>query len=320
MSDHAEAFRAAVLAALGAAPDHIKPGELHRFGINGKRGDSAGWCKLFDDGQGGVFGDFRTGSHEVWQAKRGHRLKSPSERIAHALRIEEARRIRDAAQAQQWAEAGERNARLWAACRPVRAGDPVGRYLEHRLKSQPVSFPTCLRLHPALPYWHEGRKLGTWPAMVAAFTNPAGELVALHRTWLTADGRKAPIPNGAPVKKLSTAAGPVLGGCIWLAEPTEAGTIGIAEGIETALAAHCASGVPTVAAYSAGALAAWQWPPGVGRIVVFADADEAGQRSAGELRQRAQAEDVTINVMTPAHADFDWCDVWVARAAVEVRA
>ena len=57
--------------------------------------------------------------------------------------------------------------------------------------------------------------------------------VALHRTYLTADGRKADVPS---VKKLTGAAGPLAGACIPLHKPAR-GCIGIAEGIETALAA-----------------------------------------------------------------------------------
>ena len=89
--------------------------------------------------------------------------------------------------------------------------------------------------------------------------------------------------------------------------------LGIAEGIETALAARCASGVPTVAAYSAGALAGWQWPPSLRRLVIFADADPAGADAADKLRQRARAAGLAVNVMTPTTPGTDWCDVWASR-------
>ena len=36
-------FRAAIVAALGHAPDVIEPDRLHRFATNGKRGDLSGW-------------------------------------------------------------------------------------------------------------------------------------------------------------------------------------------------------------------------------------------------------------------------------------
>lgn len=303
-------FRAAVLAALGNAPEDITPGEFQRFSVNGKRADVSGWCKLFADGRGGVFGCLRQGISQTWAA-HSHRFMSPGDRIEQAQQIAAAQRQREAHQRQQWAHNGERNARLWAACRPLVAGDPVTRYLTHRLQATPWPLPATLRHHPGLDYWHDGERLGTHPAMVAALTSPAGELLALHRTYLTPEGRKAEVPT---VKKLSGAAGPVLGGGIALAEPTAAGLIGIAEGIETALAAGMASGLPVCAAYSAGALAAWCWPAGVRRLVVFADADPAGADAAQALRQRAQAQGLRADVLTPSTPGADWCDVWAARA------
>lgn len=89
-------------------------------------------------------------------------------------------------------------------------------------------------------------------------------------------------------KRVTPAAGLLAGASIRLHGPVRQ-TIGIAEGIETALAAAEASGVPTVAAYCASSLAAWQWPAGVRRLVIFADADLAGLKAAEDLRRRALA-------------------------------
>ena len=68
MTGTIEAFRAAILAALGHAPDVIEPGRFHRFGTTDRRSDSAGWCKLFADLRGGVFGCYRQGISEMWSA------------------------------------------------------------------------------------------------------------------------------------------------------------------------------------------------------------------------------------------------------------
>ncbi len=140
--------------------------------------------------------------------------------------------------------------------------------------------------------------------------------MALHRTYLTADGRKADVPT---VKKLTGAAGPLAGACIPLHMPAH-GVIGVAEGIETALAASQASAVPTVAAYCAGALAGYLWPAGVRRLVVFADADKAGREAAAALRARALAARLRCEVLTPTAEGADWCDVWAARDAVLIDA
>ena len=51
-------FTAAIQASLGNVPlpSDFVPGKLIRFPTSDRRGDEAGWCKLFDDGTGGVFG------------------------------------------------------------------------------------------------------------------------------------------------------------------------------------------------------------------------------------------------------------------------
>ena len=337
MNTALEDFRTAVLAALGSAPADLEYGRLHRFSLNGKPSDTAGWCHLFDDGRAGVYGDFRTGLSTVWTATR-RELMTPAERADLARRLLQAKADRQQAQKAAWAAEATKLARLWAQCREPVGGDPVSLYLRHRLAlatGDRLDVPQVLRLHPGLEYHHEGKPAGRWPAMVVAVASPAGELVALHRTWLTPEGRKAPTPG--PVKKLSRAAGPVMGGCIrlaWLGDgadpagaasgaeraPAPAGLLGIAEGLETAMAARQASGVPTAAAYSAGALAAWRWPPGLRRLVIFADADTAGAQAADRLRQRARAAGLSVSVMTPTTPGADWCDVWATRAAVAVAA
>ena len=65
-----EQFRDAIREAGLEPPDLIEPGKLHRFSTNGKARDDAGWCKLFADLCGGVFGDHRSGLSALWQARR----------------------------------------------------------------------------------------------------------------------------------------------------------------------------------------------------------------------------------------------------------
>ncbi len=301
-----------VRVALGHAPELIEPGRIHRFSTSARARDKAGWCQLFEDGRAGVFGDFRSGMSSVWTAQR-RELMTPAERADMARRLTQAKAQRDAQQRQQQADNARRNAALWANTLPVSDGDPVSLYLRRRGLAGPV--PKHLRLHPRLTYWDGGDR-GAWPAMIAPLIRPEGVVLALHRTYLTADGSKAPVPA---VKKLTGAAGPLAGACIPLHAPQH-GVIGIAEGIETAQAAHLASGLPTVAAYCAGNLAAYTWPPGVRRIVVFADADPAGAAAAQSLKARAMHAGLSVAVMTPTTPGADWCDVWAQRSAVAVAA
>ena len=318
--NHLVEFHSAVVAQLGTAPDDIEPGRLHRFSTNGKRGDSSGWCQFFEDGRAGVYGDFRAGVSLVWTATHREAM-TPAERFDLAKMVDQAKVKREADKVARWAAAADRLASTWGQSLPVAADgsgiDPVTLYLRHRLAlapGEPLAVPDVLRVHPGLPYYHhDGAFIDTWPAIVAAMQNPAGDLVALHRTWLTADGRKAPVPG--PVKKVSPACGSLAGGCIrlgWLAADAPA-VLGIAEGIETALAARSASGLPTVAAYSASSLEGWQWPPELRCLVIFADADSAGADAAGKLRHRARASGLAVLVKTPSTPGLDWCDVWARR-------
>lgn len=311
----AREFRLAILAALGHAPEVIEPGKLHRFATNNRRGDSSGWCKLFDDLAGGVFGDWRAGVSETWAAEPREAM-TRQQRAALARQVEAASRERERQQRQQWADNAKRIARLWAECRPLVPGDPVTLYLKRRGFGGVWPLPACLRLHRALPYWDDaGDLLGRFPAMVAPLVSPGGRAVtALHRTFLMADGRKADVPSP---KKLTATAGPLAGSCIPLFKP-ERGTLGAAEGVESALGAWCGSGVPVVAAYCAGSLAGWRWPAGVQRIVVFGDNDAAGREAADKLRVRARAAGLWCDLMLPSDAGADWCDVWAQRGAVSI--
>ena len=311
MHDPVQAFRSAILAALGHAPDAIEPGKLQRFATSERRSDDAGWCKLFEDRRAGVYGCHRQGISETWSATDRSTM-TPAQRVELARRVAAATTEREAQQRQQWAENAQRIARLQAELRPLVPGDPVTLYLKRRGFAGVWPLPACLRMHRALPYWHGADKLGTFPAMVAPVVAPDGHTVALHRTYLTADGRKADVPS---VRKLTGAAGPLAGACIPLLKPLN-GCIGIAEGIETALAAWCASGVSTVAAYSAGNLSAWQWPGGMHRIVIFGDNDRAGREAADTLRARALAARLRCELMTPTDDGADWCDLWLQRGAV----
>ena len=314
MSDPVQTFRAEVLACLGHAPDTIEPGRFHRFATSDRRGDSAGWCKLFHDLRGGVFGCYRQGVSETWCAA-DRATMTREQRADLARQVMAATAEREAQQREQWAENAQRIAQVWAQCVPLVAGDPVTLYLKGRGFGAVWPLPDLLRLHRALPYWEGGNKLGTYPAMVAPLMVD-GRMGALHRTYLTRDGRKADVPT---VRKLTGAAGALAGACIPLHKPAR-GCIAIAEGIETALAGWCASTLPTVAAYSAGNLAAYRWPAGVQRLVIFADHDKAGQDAAAALQGRASAAHLRCDVLTPTDPGADWCDVWAARGLVELAA
>lgn len=316
LTDPRGAFGSAIFAELGYAPETIEPGRLHRFATSDRPGDTNGWCTLFDDQRGGAFGCWRQSINKTWCATEQHTMTS-EQRAEHARQVMRATIERTAEQSRQWAGNARRIETIWAQCVPVTNDDAVHRYLCRRLAIDTFTAPPRLRLHPALAYWHDGKRIGAYPAMVAPLAAPDGRVVALHQTWVTPDGRKASVPG--PAKKLTRTCGPLTGASIRLQQPAR-GVIGVAEGIETALAASLASGVPTVAAYCANALAGYVWPAGVRRLVIFADADPAGRDAAEKLRARALSARLSVNVMTPTDDGNDWCDVWADRTAPEVAA
>jgi putative DNA primase/helicase len=97
-------------------------------------------------------------------------------------------------------------------------------------------------------------------------------------------------------------------------------TLGIAEGIETALAARALSGIPVWSAVSVGGYARLRnLPEGVRRLVIFGDRDEsfAGQKGAYELAERIGREHpgVRVEVRLPPETGADWNDVLLAKSA-----
>jgi len=166
------------------------------------------------------------------------------------------------------------------------------RYLESRGLSDPVS-PDLL-FHADLPDFDSRRG---WPGLIAILRLPNGERApGIHRTFLMEDGSaKAP-----PGKKML---GSVKDAVVRLFPIPEGGHIGIAEGIETALAAHKLFGTMVWAALSADGLARFQWPGDVRRVTIYADAGDAGRQAAASLSDRLNCADIPNAIVWPLHGD-----------------
>src|SRR6185369_1708765 len=117
MSEAAQ-FTAAILATLGKAPSpsDIVPGKLVRFATSDRKGDEAGWCKLFDDGEGGVFGCWRQSISETWQAAI-HR--NSEQQAAFLVRVKQAKEEAAIIEEQIRAECRKLSVELWEKCRDV---------------------------------------------------------------------------------------------------------------------------------------------------------------------------------------------------------
>lgn len=187
--------------------------------------------------------------------------------------------------------------------------NPVRLYLRSRGIRD---FPTeALRLHPALPYFDENRQLvGKFPAMVARISDVNGRALTYHVTYLTSDGRKAPVEC---VKKVLPSNASITGGAIRLSPV--AAHLALAEGIETALAVRQLYSVPCWAAVNANLMEKFEVPEGVERLTIYADNDSSftGQKAAFVLANRLHKKFRVAVEVAPA-VDSDFADLLKPRS------
>ena len=138
--------------------------------------------------------------------------------------------------------------------------------------------------------------------MLATVTDATGRAVSMHRTYLQG-ARKAPVPEP---KKLME--GLALAGAAIRLTPVSR-TLGIAEGIETALAAAELFEVPTWSCISTAGIESFEPPEGVEHVIIFADHDGnfAGQAAAYRAAHRLALRGYEVEVVIPPTAG-DWLD------------
>lgn len=191
--------------------------------------------------------------------------------------------------------------RVFRESRPIERGDEACRYLAGRgLRLHDL--PESLRTHPGMQYRDGGAVLGTFPVMLATVTDATGRAVSMHRTYLQ-DGRKAPV--SAPKKLMQGL--PLSGAAIRLTPVSR--TLGIAEGVETALAASELFEVPTWSCISTSGIETFEPPEGVEHVVIFADHDAnfAGQAAAYRAAHRLALKGIEVEVCIPPRPG-DWLD------------
>lgn len=194
---------------------------------------------------------------------------------------------------------------VWKRCLPIEARDPAGLYLASR--GLGVSkFPSQLRFNPRARYKHDNGEVSFHPALVAKFVSPCTKEMTIQATYLTEDGAKADVPV---VKKSAPAPIP-RGGAVRLASSDK--TMGIAEGVETALSASCLFGMPVWATFSAQSLRLWEPPKTAEQIVIFSDNDASfrGQSESYTLAYRLRQMGLSVEVKIPDEVGQDWNDVW----------
>jgi hypothetical protein len=188
--------------------------------------------------------------------------------------------------------------RLFTSAEPI-PGTLAAIYLRHRGIADVGDLP-ALRFHPTCFYRaHEGAPRETWPALLAAVTDPGGAITGVLRTWLARDGSgKAPLAT--PRRSL----GRLLGSGAWFGKATD--VLAAGEGLETMLSLRVVlPALPIVAALSATHLAAFVPPSGLRRLYIARDNDRVGRHAAEMLSARADADGIEALVLTPHWDDFN---------------
>lgn len=297
-----------ILSAVGVGSHHLKNkhgpcpmcGGKDRFRFDDKGGRGTWICSQCGAGDGielvkrFLGTDFKTAAVEIEK----HVGSAPVMRISG--QVENDGRTRDEMIA------------MWKRGRPISLDDAAGRYLNLRtgLRSFPPS--SCLRFSPDERYT-EAKARPTWHPTMLALIQPSdaaiasGEKAALHRTYLSPEGGKAEVLS--PRKMMGSVPS---GAAVRLMECDD--TLGIAEGIETALSAAEIFNVPTWAALNAGLLERWTPPASVRTVFVFGDNDvsNTGQAAAYTLAARLKTKGIEVFVELPPRGQ-DWNDVYQSR-------
>lgn len=226
--------------------------------------------------------------------------------------------------------------RFWDEARDVAQGDPVYCYMQKRVPGMDF-IPSDIRYHPALEYWlppppgqERPQLLGKFPAMLALARDVNGEVVQLHKTYLTVDGGKADVPL---VKKTDLGVG-VNSFAVRMMEPI-GDRLGVCEGLETGWAAAMMNKIPVWPCLNGHALSEFVLPDElrgqIKKLVIFADSDELktrgrpmdgvvkkfrpGSEYAAKLADSARRQGLRTLIIRPAKVGFDIADHWNSELA-----
>lgn len=177
-----------------------------------------------------------------------------------------------------------------------------------------------LRYCSQLSYWHkddngEFHNLGKYGALIGLMRDTQGEVTGLQRIYLQGD-QKAQIldpETGERLdcrKQMTRISGGSTGTAVQLMPIGENGVLCVAEGIETALAAHeMFSGVCVWATVNAGNMERFKLPENVKTLLIAGDNDTAGRKAEKALRELAIKKGIKVRTWLSSPTEKQGFDI-----------
>ena len=180
----------------------------------------------------------------------------------------------------------------------------VGKYLQSRGFTD---IPEGLK-EAQLDYYEDGKSLGKFQTLTSLIQDFEGKGVSFHITYIK-DGKKADVKAQ---RKIMSPKGTITGAAVRLHVDFE-DSICIAEGIESAYAAHKECGLPAFATLTAHGMETFIPPEKVKTLLIYADNDSSftGQAAAYALAKRLKLKGITCFVLVPDRIDTDFNDILI---------
>jgi putative DNA primase/helicase len=214
--------------------------------------------------------------------------------------------------------------RAWKHSTPLNGTDAASRYLQMRVPGCDITkLAVGLRYNRSMQFWEEDDKgkfvqRGYFPVMLGLAIDKDGHAITCHRTYLTADGRKAPFEN---VKKQMKGVRKLDGAAVRVIDVPESRVLGLTEGIENAVAVGTAYrySINVWSTLNCSNLEMVEIPEGrFDKIVIFADHDQLDPKTNRRpglhyvelLKARLEAAGYTVELKVPPVEGTDFADLW----------
>ncbi len=265
-------FREIMINAGLTPPDYIKVGVINRFPGVGKKKGKDGWCRLFNDLKGGIYGCYSTDLEEIWKLDHANnKINQPVDRDAVNKRVA----ARKADEEKKQSDAALRAQDIWCNSLPA---------TEHQyLKNKQVK-----------PY---GIKVSHGNLVISIHVND----VMTSLQFIKPDGNK-----------MFMGGGKIKGGIFYIGDEELTETICIGTGFATCASIHEATGFLTVVTFNDGNLQAGaqavakQYPNSI--LVICSDDDWKKDTNTAITKAKVAAELVGGVVALPTFDSHrpDW--------------